>query len=156
MERISANSLFKHGPCKCSPNFCFHTVYVCVLYRSMGTGLLRMNIHTLCTLSCTAHTVDTSLFTSKCLVLVSKNSSACAQLLYPNKYQRIIQKKQAINAENVKILAKTCTHEWLLFCNGGNSVMTTILPGSLKLAYLASGQIVDDWADRSGIFSFSS
>ena len=95
MERISCNSLFKHGPCKCSPNFCVHAAYVCVLYRSMGTGLLRMNIHTLCTLSCTAHTVDTSLFTSKCLVLVSKNSSACAQLLYSNKYQRIIQKKQA-------------------------------------------------------------
>ena len=36
----------------------FTAVYVCVLYRSMGTGLLRMNIHTLCTLSCTAHTVD--------------------------------------------------------------------------------------------------
>ena len=87
MERISCNSLFKHGPSKCSPNFCVHEVYVCVLYRSMGTGLLRMNIHTLCTLSCTAHTVDTEV---------------------------------------------------------GNSVMTTIFPGSLKLAYLASGQIVDD------------
>ena len=55
VERISCNSLFKHGPCKCSPNFCVHAVYVCVLYRSMGTGLLRMNIHTLCMLSCTAH-----------------------------------------------------------------------------------------------------
>ena len=63
METISCNSLFRHGPCKCSPNFCVHAVYVCVLYRSMGTGFLRMNIHTLCTLSCTAHTVATSLFT---------------------------------------------------------------------------------------------
>ena len=32
MERISCNSLFKHGPCKCSPNFCVHTgVCVCSL-----------------------------------------------------------------------------------------------------------------------------
>ena len=86
MDLVSAHPISVFMQCMC----------VCVLYRSMGTGLLRMNIHTLCTLSCTAHTVDTSLFTSKCLVLVSKNISACAQLLYSNKYQRIIKKKNKL------------------------------------------------------------